>query len=187
MQWRLSTFSTVFLSFLLGGMKPCFALDVIPLYSSQQYTSLGGCCQSAPTRDGVAGILRMDVGDFGTWDVYGMSDTKWNEISLLKPVYLIGKPITFDPTMDGITKVRRVPRYTLIWSYGGGFFTHNTRTTRLDLAALVTGINLLNHLEFQYSLADNLSFVAIARAGAAFSFDDRGIVIAPVFGLLWRP
>ncbi len=186
MQWQLNLFFSVLLSFFLGGLKPCMAVDVIPLYSQQQYTSMGGCCQSASSRNGAAGILRLDVADYGTWDVYGMSDRKWNEIALLKPVYLIGEPVTFDPTSDGVSQVRRVPRYTLIWSYGGGFFTHNTRTEQFDLATLVVGVSLLSHLEFQYALTDQFSLVAVARAGLAVAVDDRGVVVAPLFGFLWR-
>jgi hypothetical protein len=163
-----------------------WAMDVIPLYTSQKYTTLGGCCQSAPTRNGGAGILRLSHEAFGTWDVFGMSDIKWNEIALLKPVYLMGEPTLFDPTLDGISKVRRVRKYTVVWSYGGGFYQHNTRTTRFDLATLVSGLTLMNHFEFQYSLTDKLSLVGIARVGAAISFDDRGLILNPMVGLLWR-
>jgi hypothetical protein len=162
------------------------ALEIIPLYSNQNYTKLGGCCESAPNRSGAAGILRYHMEDYGTWDVYGMSDRKWNEIALLKPVYLFGQNPEFDPTLDGITKVRRIQKHSLIWSYGVGLYTHNTKTTRFDLAALVTGLTVLNHFEFQYAINDRFSLIAVGRVGVALSLDDQGFVTAPLFGFLWR-
>jgi hypothetical protein len=162
------------------------ALEIIPLYSNQNYTKLGGCCESAPNRSGAAGILRYNMADYGTWDIYGMSDRKWNEIALLKPVYLVGQNTGFDPTLDGITKVRRIQKYSVIWSYGAGLYTHNTKTTRFDLAALVTGLTVLNHFEFQYAINDRFSLIAVGRVGIALSIDDQGFVTAPLFGFLWR-
>jgi hypothetical protein len=162
------------------------AFQIIPLYASQQYTALDGCCQSTDARAGGAGILRTEFGNFGTFDVFGFSDRKWNEVSLLKPVYLIGHPVSFDPTLDGVTSVRRVPHVIVLWSYGGGFFSHSTRTKQFDLATLVSGITLVNHFEIQYSLTDRFSLVAMARLGAAVSMDDRGFVMAPFLGILWR-
>jgi len=137
-------------------------------------------------RGGTAGIVRLNFEKIGTWDIFGMSDTKWSEASLLRPIYLIGERVVFDPTTDSSTQVRRVPRSTLVLSYGGGFFTHNTRTKRFNLASLVTGISLVLHLEYHYALSDQFSIVALGRVGAALSFDDRGTMIAPMLGLLWR-
>jgi hypothetical protein len=162
------------------------AFEIIPLYSHQAYYALDGCCQSASARRGGAGILRLELEKLGTWDLYGMSDMKWSEVALLRPQYLVGAPIEYDPSLDGVTKVRRIRRYSVLWSYGVGLFTHNTRTVRFDLATLVTGVSVLSHLELQYSLTDQFSLVAIGRAGAALSLDDRGLVLAPMLGFLWR-
>jgi hypothetical protein len=169
---------------LLG--RAAHAVDLIPLYTKQGYEAIDGCCQSASPRGGAGGVLRLELGDWGTWDVFGMSDIKWNELALLRPVYLVGQPIRLDPTLDGSTSVKRIRRYSLLWAYGGGFFTHNTRTTQFDLATLVGGLTLVNHLEFQYSLSDRFSLVLMARAGIAFSLDDFGLIFAPLAGFLVR-
>jgi hypothetical protein len=162
------------------------AFEIIPLYSHQRYFALDGCCQSASARGGGAGILRLELEQLGTWDLYGMSDMKWSEAAFLRPQYLVGAPIEYDPSLDGVTKVRRIRRYSVLWSYGVGLYTHNTRTVRFDLATLVTGVSLLSHLELQYSITDQFSLVAIGRAGAALSMDDRGLVLSPMLGFLWR-
>lgn len=174
------------IAFLLLGSFPAAAMEIIPLLTRQQYMALDGCCQSSSARWGGGGILRLSLEEVGTWDIYGMSDMKWNEVALLKPTYLIGTPVHFDPSMDPVTKVRRVPKYTVIWSYGAGLYTHNTRTTRFDLASLVTGFSFINHFEFQYALNDSFALVAVGRLGLGLSFDDRGLIVAPLFGFLWR-
>jgi hypothetical protein len=51
---------------------------------------------------------------------------------------------------------------------------------------LVTGITVISHFEFQYSINDMLSLVAVARVGAGLSLDDVGAIINPMGGLLWR-
>ncbi len=177
---------------ILSFSQPARCLEVIPLLTSQSYVALdgflglGGCCKSGTLRTGVGGIVRSNFESIGTWDVFGMSDIKWNEVAVLRPVYLIGEEVKFDPNLDSSTQVRRVRRYTLIWSYGVGLFTHNTRTREFDLATLVTGISAISHFEFQYSLNDQFSLVGVARVGAGLSFDDQGAILNPMLGVLWR-
>jgi hypothetical protein len=177
---------------LLGFSQPARSLEVIPLLTTQSYVAtdgflgLGGCCKSGTLRSGIGGIVRSNFESIGTWDVFGMSDIKWNEVAVLRPVYLLGEEVKFDPNLDSSTQIRRVRRYTLIWSYGAGIFTHNTRTREFDLATLVTGITVISHFEFQYSINDMLSLVAVARVGAGLSLDDVGAIINPMGGLLWR-
>jgi hypothetical protein len=168
------------------GPLPAQAFEIIPLYTHQRYFALDGCCQSASPREGWAGILRLELEPLGMWDLYGMSDRKWSEAALLRPQYLMGAPIKYDPSLDGITRTRRVQRYSLLWSYGVGFFSHNTRTVKFDLATLVSGLTVLSHLELQYSINDQFSLLVIGRAGAALSLDDSGLVLSPMIGFLWR-
>jgi hypothetical protein len=180
---------TLFASLLLAitvGALPAQSLEVLPLYTSQSYFALDGCCQSAAMRGGSAAIVRVNFEKIGTWDLFGMSDMKWNEASLLRPIYLIGDRVVYDPSIDSSTQVRRVPRSTLVLSYGGGFFTHNTRTKQFSLASLVTGISLISHLEYQYAISDQFSLVAVGRVGVGLSLDDRGAIFSPMLGLLWR-
>lgn len=178
---------------LLIFSLPARGLEFVPLLTSQSYHALdgflglGACCQSARSRTGLGGIVRSRFETIGTWDVFGMTDIKWNEVTLLKPVYLIGEEVKFDPSFESPTKVRRVRRYILIWSYGVGLFAHNTRTRRFDLPTLVSGISAVSHFEFQYSLGDQFSLVGVARIGAGLSLDDQGTIINPMFGFLWRP
>jgi len=170
----------------ITNYRSAASLELIPLYTSQTYLALDGCCKSSNMRAGTAGIVRLDFEKIGSWDIFGMSDTRWNEASFLRPIYLLGDKVVYDPAFDSSTQVRRVPQSTLVLSYGGGFFTHSTRTKNFDLAALVTGITLVLHLEYQYALSDKFSVVAIGRVGAALSLDDRGTMLAPMVGLLWR-
>jgi len=120
-------------------------------------------------------------------DIAAFTDRRWTEFVILKPLFLMGESSVLDPSGDANIKVRRVSDWKFVFSYGGGYFTHSTRTKNFDLPAITNGIVFTSQSQLGYSINDRLAVVGILQFGIAWAKDDKGTQLGTFLGVNYRP
>ncbi len=170
---------------LLVSTRALAVTEVIGYGGLQSFNAISGCCVSVPPKATYGVGLRLEALE-GIYQVLGITDLRWSEITLLKTHYLKGRFSQLDPSNDEDISVTRYDRWQIALSYGAGFFVHTTQQTRLNLPVSVNGVLAMTHLEAQYLVSDQFSLVAVARGGAAISLDNLGLVTGALGGLSFR-
>lgn len=179
--------SIAVLAFIALSWLDANALEFEPFLGNLNYQRLDGCCYSSGNRIGSGVLVRLDTKSSGEWDFIGYSDTRWSEFSVHKPTYWIGDSSPLDPSPDPSTSVRRLKTWKVIGSYGGGFFSHSTRTVKFDLPAISSGFTANGQMALVYTINDKWALTGTLRIGLSFAADDRGFLTGTFLGLNYRP
>lgn len=141
------------------------------------HSALGGCCSSSGTKFGGGVLGRLDLEKIGDIELLAYSDGRWSEGEVLKPFYILGGKSSADGASGEMIDVKTVHSWRWISSFGGGYFSHTTRTVKFDLPALVTGLSLSNFNHILYSLDDHWSLGATVQISVAISTSDQSFLV----------
>ncbi len=160
---------------IIGGTAN--ALELHAYGGPLGHSNLGGCCTSSGTKIGGGLLGRLDLDVTGEIQLLAYSDGRWSEGQILKPFYIIGGSSGADGAAGELVNVRTVHDWRWLTSFGGGYFSHTTKTKKFDLPVLVTGITLsaFNHL--LYSINDKWSVGGLAQISVGISASDQSFVI----------
>lgn len=159
------------------------AFSVQPYLGALSYTHLDGCCQSTGMKIGTGIRVRMNLDDGKEWDLFGYTDRRWSEFGLLKPVMIHGTYLNSDPTpFNNDVQVHRASYWNWVFSYGGGYFLHTTRTLKYDLPAITSGFSILGQSQWNYTINDSYALYAMLQMGLGLATDEKGYLYGLFLG-----
>lgn len=168
---------------ILFQFQDSFAFSVQPYVGTLSYAHLDGCCQSSGSKIGTGIRVRMTLDDAKEWDLFGYTDRRWSEFAILKPAVIHGTYYDKDPApFTESIRVARMSYWNWIFSYGGGYFIHSTRTLRYDLPAITSGFSLLGQSQWNYTLDDKYSLFAMLHLGIGLATDEKGYLYGAFLG-----
>lgn len=161
---------------LLGGVfalrpPPAGAIELIPYAALTDVTPLSGCCQRQAATPGFGVLAHIPklhplLGDV---ELDGFSDFKFSEASIAKYLYLVGSGPQLDPSSTKEMRIMKYSQFTTTFSFGLGFFSHNTNTTLYNLPTLVTGAQAVSRVILSYTVNDVWSVSTMAKGGLGYS------------------
>jgi hypothetical protein len=164
------------------------AVEVMPFAGIVDVTPISGCCRHVSAAQGYGAMMRLqNVNKFlGDVEIVGYSDFKYSEASFAKYIYLYGAEPQVDPNSSVDVAVTRFSTWKVTLSYGLGFFTHNTKTERYDLPALVAGVQAVSRIMLGYTLSDKWSVNGIVSTGLGYSLDETDFDLGTGLGFSYR-
>jgi hypothetical protein len=171
----LKIFSFVFISLL--GSASVQALELSAYGGPLGHATLGGCCRSSGNKIGGGLLGRITLSATGEIELLAFSNGRWSEGQILKPFYILGGSTTMDVGAGDLVEAKALHDWRWITSFGGGYFSHTTRTQKFDLPVLVTGLVFSAFNQVLYSIDDKWSAGGILQVSVGMSASDQSFLV----------
>ena len=150
-------------------------------------TPISGCCSKQDSQMGFGLIVRLpEIGTLGDIELTGFSDLKWSEMSISRYQFLFGDRPKTDPNSSPDVTVTYVKTWSLVWSYGVGFFSQSTKTKAFNRATVTVGIQPITRFTLTRSLSDLWYLTVTGSAGFSISDLDQNFNMGGGVGIGYR-